>query len=135
MPTAYLSRREEFAAAHRLYSSKLSEEENIETFGKCVNKHGHNYICEIVVAGQINPTTGMVINIVDLKKAMQKAIMNPLDHQDIDETIEFFSNNPSTAENIAVFIWNQMKQEVGELLYEVRLWETPKNLVTYRGED
>lgn len=72
----------------------------------------------------------------DLKNYMNEAIMRPLDHKNLDKDVDFFKTHPSTTENVAVFIWNQMKTVLNkpELLYEVEIWETENNIVTYRGD-
>eukprot|EP00054_Salpingoeca_dolichothecata_P024667 m.168911 g.168911 ORF g.168911 m.168911 type:complete len:203 (+) comp25093_c1_seq1:554-1162(+) len=135
----YLSRTETFAACHRLHSVQLTEEENKQIFGKCnnVNGHGHNYQVDVILRGKINPTTGMVVNLTDLKKYMENAIMDPLDHKNLDKDVDFFKTNPSTCENVAVFIWDNMQAQLREqagLLHEVRVHETAKNIAVYRGE-
>lgn len=135
---AYLTRREHFSASHRLHSQMLNDEENKTLYGKCNNPngHGHNYNVEIVLRGEINPKTGMIMNICDLKRVVKVAVLDQLDHKNIDLDIEYFKEIVSTAENIAVFIWKQMKKTMihPELLYEVKLYETERNIVSYKGE-
>ncbi|KAK4469565.1 hypothetical protein MN116_007105 [Schistosoma mekongi] len=135
----YLTRVESFAACHRLHSYHLSSEENVKTFQKCNNPmgHGHNYKLEITVLGPIDQTTGMVMNMNDLKSIIQEHVLDLLDHKNIDEDVEYFKKNNivSTTENLAVFIWSQLVNIIpNDLLYEVKVWETDKNVVTYRGE-
>jgi len=97
------------------------------------------YIVEVTVRGQVDSTTGMVMNIQDLKVIMDKAIMHTLDHKNIDKDVPFFAETRtvSTTENVSIFIWNELKKhmEHPELLHEVKIWETEKNIVVYRGED
>ncbi|XP_065843418.1 6-pyruvoyl tetrahydrobiopterin synthase-like [Oscarella lobularis] len=133
---AYVTRNQSFSAAHRLHSSALTDEENAKLYGKCNNPngHGHNYRVEITVYGDVDPLTGMVINIADLKIYIEKGIMQNLDHVNIDKDVPYFRTKPSTTENVALFIWEQMKALLGDLLYEVKLWETDKNSVIYRGD-
>ncbi len=137
-PYAYVSRSEHFSACHRLHSNELTDVENRELFGKCnnINGHGHNYELEVVIYGPIDPVTGMVMNITELKQDIEKTVMNQLDHKNIDLDVPYFKNVVSTTENLAVFIWKQLKSimKKPELLCEVRLHETAKNLVVYRGE-
>ncbi|KAI8922511.1 hypothetical protein DFJ77DRAFT_424725 [Powellomyces hirtus] len=137
MPIVYLSRREHFSAAHRLHSPKLSDAENLAIYGKCNHKHGHghNYKVEVVVKGELDPTTGMVLNITELKECMKVAIMDVMDHKNLDMDIEYFHDKPSTAENIAVFMWISLAKILpkGEL-HEIVLHETDNNVVIYRGE-
>lgn len=115
----------------------LSDEENKQIFGKCnhINGHGHNYSVEVSIRGPVDRKTGMVMNLTELKEIMTECIMKPLDHKNIDMDVPFFRTTPSTAENIAVFIWDAMVLllQKPELLYEVKLWETDKNFVTYQG--
>ncbi|XP_013106423.1 6-pyruvoyl tetrahydrobiopterin synthase [Stomoxys calcitrans] len=136
-PVAFLTRKETFSACHRLHSKHLSDAENIEIYGKCNNPngHGHNYTVEVTVRGPIDVRTGMVMNITDLKIAMDGVIFKQLDHKNLDKDVEFFNNTPSTTENLTVFIWDNVRQALKrpELLYEVKIYETDKNSVTYRG--
>ncbi|KAF9418179.1 hypothetical protein BGZ94_009758 [Podila epigama] len=124
---AYVTRIEHFSAAHRLNSVHLSVEENIALYGKCNHDsgHGHNY-------------KGMVINITDLKKTLQTAVMDPCDHRNLDKDVPFFKATPSTTENLAVFLWENIKMHLPPSehyqLYEIKLHETDKNIVVYRGE-
>ncbi|XP_028675130.1 6-pyruvoyl tetrahydrobiopterin synthase [Erpetoichthys calabaricus] len=133
----YISRSETFSASHRLHSKSLSDEENERIFGKCNNPngHGHNYKVEVTVRGEIDPVTGMIINITDLKKYIEMAVMKPLDHKNLDKDVPYFANVVSTAENIAVFIWDSLQKLMEpNLLYEVKVFETDKNIACYRGE-
>ena len=136
-PRVYVTRTTTFSAAHILHSNKLTEKENKEIFGKCNNPngHGHNYKVEVTVFDAVNPITGMVINLTDLKCYMDSAVMNVLDHKNISLDVPYFRDGVvSTVENIAVFIWHQMKAYVGDSLFEVKVYETDKNIATYRGE-
>ncbi|XP_039595612.1 6-pyruvoyl tetrahydrobiopterin synthase [Polypterus senegalus] len=133
----YISRSETFSASHRLHSKSLSDEENERIFGKCNNPngHGHNYKVEVTVRGEIDPVTGMIMNITDLKKCIEMAVMKPLDHKNLDKDVPYFANVVSTAENIAVFIWDSLQKLMEpNLLYEVKVFETDKNIAFYRGE-
>ncbi|XP_060063703.1 6-pyruvoyl tetrahydrobiopterin synthase-like [Ylistrum balloti] len=136
-PVVYISRTESFSACHRLNSSELSKEENKEIYGKCNNPngHGHNYTVEVILRGPVDPVTGMVMNLTDLKKFMNMAIMDVMDHKNIDKDVPYFKNVVSTAENIAVFIWRSLSEHLDPgLLYEVKVYETGKNVAFYRGE-
>ncbi|OQV25058.1 putative 6-pyruvoyl tetrahydrobiopterin synthase [Hypsibius exemplaris] len=134
----YVTRTDHFSAAHRLHSSALSDEENRQIFGKCnhQNGHGHNYKVEVTVKGAVHPTTGMVMNLVDLKEIMRESIMEPMDHKNLDLDVAYFASVASTAENICLFIWDQVVNRLpgGVTLYEVRLYETEKNVAFYRGD-
>ncbi|XP_021368616.1 6-pyruvoyl tetrahydrobiopterin synthase-like [Mizuhopecten yessoensis] len=136
-PIVYISRTESFSACHRLHSTQLSDEENRKIFGKCNNPygHGHNYSVEVILRGPVDPVTGMVMNLTDLKKFMNMAIMDVMDHKNVDKDVPYFKDVVSTAENIAVFIWKSLSQHLESgLLYEVKVHETGKNVAFYRGE-
>ncbi|KAL8173555.1 UNVERIFIED_CONTAM: hypothetical protein K2H54_007733 [Gekko kuhli] len=127
-----------FSASHRLHSKSLSDEENQKLFGKCNNPngHGHNYKVEVTVQGKIDPATGMVINLADLKDYMQEAIMEPLDHKNLDKDVPYFADVVSTTENVAVFIWENLQKRLPKgALYKVKVYETDKNIVVYKGEE
>ncbi|KAG0737785.1 hypothetical protein G6F57_011629 [Rhizopus arrhizus] len=144
-PISYITRTQSFSAAHRLHSPQLSNEENQILYGKCnhPNFHGHNYKVEITLKGEINPITGMVMNLVDLKECIKLAVMDPLDHRNLDLDVAFFSKRPSTTENLAVFIWwnfqyhflrNDTWRSSSAKLYKVKIFETENNIVEYMGE-
>ncbi|XP_045186710.2 6-pyruvoyl tetrahydrobiopterin synthase-like [Mercenaria mercenaria] len=137
LPIVYISRTDSFSACHRLHSNALTEEENRRVFGKCNNPngHGHNYKVEVTVRGPVDPSTGMVMNISDLKTCMEKAFMSTLDHKNLDMDLDYFKDKVSTAENIAVYIWERMTEQLlPGLLYEVKVHETEKNVSIYRGD-
>uniref|UniRef100_A0A1X7T5G0 6-pyruvoyltetrahydropterin synthase n=1 Tax=Amphimedon queenslandica TaxID=400682 RepID=A0A1X7T5G0_AMPQE len=124
-PIAYLSRSLSVSAAHRLCSPHLTEEENISSYGKCYNPngHGHNYTVEVTVKGKVDPSTGMVMNLQELKKAMDVAVAAQLDHKNIDLDVPYFRDQRivSTTENVTVFIWKEMTKSLGSnkhLLYK-----------------
>lgn len=134
----YLTRIESFSAAHRLNSSKLTAEKNLETYGKCnhPNYHGHNYKVEFTITGSVEESTGMLINISELKNIIQEKVLSVLDHKNLDLDVPFFSKTPSTTENLAIFIWQQMESSLpsGVVLYKIKVWETDNNIVEYTGE-
>ncbi|XP_027423145.1 6-pyruvoyl tetrahydrobiopterin synthase-like [Bos indicus x Bos taurus] len=126
-----------FSATHRLHSKSLSNEENLKLFGKCNNPngHGHNYKVVVTVHGEVDPVTGMVMNLTDLKKYMEEAIMKPLDHKNLDLDVPYFADIVSTTENVAVYIWENLQKflPVG-VLYKVKVYKTDSNIVVYKGE-
>lgn len=138
LPIAYLTRRETFSACHRLHSENLSSEDNKTIFGKCNNPngHGHNYVVEVTVKGPVDHDTGMVMNLTDVKKIINESVMKPLDHKNLDKDVPYFKNVVSTTENVAIFIFNSIRSELPNQvsLYEIKVWETEKNIVVYRGE-
>ena len=133
----YITRRETFAAAHRLYKDGLSDKENFEMFGKCSNPnwHGHNYTLEVVVAGEINPTTGFVLDIKHLKEIIHQNVISKVDHKNLNIDTDFMRGLIPTSENIVVSIWKQLADKIpGGKLFSVKLYETENNYFEYRGE-
>lgn len=126
-----------FNSAHRLYNKNWSDEKNQAVFGKCNNPnyHGHNYKMEIWLNGPINPDTGYVIDLGDLKKIIKTEIEDRFDHKNLNlDTEEFKDLNP-TAENIAVVIWQLLRAALPtNLTLKVRLFETERNVVEYTGD-
>ena len=133
---AYVTRRMTFSAGHRLHNDALSAEENKLVFGKCNNPngHGHNFVVEVTVAGEIEPRTGMVYNLRDLKLIMTEVIENGLDHKNLNLDVPALKGVIPTAENLAAAIWRLLEEKLpAGLLDEVRLIETENNFVSYRG--
>jgi 6-pyruvoyltetrahydropterin/6-carboxytetrahydropterin synthase len=132
-----VSRKAHFNAAHRLYRKDWSDAKNNEVFGKCNNPnfHGHNYELIASVTGEINPETGYVIDIKDLKEIIKSEVEDVFDHKNLNlEVSEFKELNP-TAENIVVVIYNKIKAKLdSKLELEVTLYETPRNFVKYSGK-
>lgn len=125
-----------FSAAHRLHSTQLSDEENYSVFGKCNNLHGHghNYELEVTVRGEIDPRTGMILDLGFLMQTVQDEVLDRFDHKHLNEdTSEFQSLNP-TGENIVQVIWGLLRPRLGSHLVRIGLWETPKNCFEYQGE-
>ncbi|XLS28231.1 6-pyruvoyl trahydropterin synthase family protein [Flavobacteriaceae bacterium M23B6Z8] len=129
-------RKAHFNAAHRLFRADYSDEKNKNVFGKCSNPnyHGHNYELIVGVTGEIDPETGFVMDMKELKDLIKEHVEDSFDHKNLNvEVPEFNSLNP-TAENIAVVIWNKLRKHISsKLALEVVLYETPRNFVTYRG--
>lgn len=130
-------RRETFNAAHRLFNSDWSDEKNMEVFGKCSNPnyHGHNYVLETWVEGEIDPETGFVIDLKKLKDLIRNEITERFDHRNLNLDCPEFINLKPTAENIAVVIWNTLRSKLDEKYnLSVRLWETENNVAEYNGK-
>ncbi len=133
---AYVTRRMTFSAGHRLHNDALSAEENRAIYGKCNNPngHGHNFVVEVTVAGEIDPRTGMVFNLRDLKAVMAEVIEQGLDHKNLNLDVPAFKGVIPTAENIAAVLWASLSERLPkDALHEVRLIETENNFVSYRG--
>ncbi|NCS81435.1 MAG: 6-pyruvoyl tetrahydrobiopterin synthase [Ignavibacteria bacterium CG1_02_37_35] len=133
----YVTRREVFSASHRLYNDTLTAEENISLYDKCANSygHGHNFILEVVVCGEIEQKSGYVIDLKILKKIIQDIIIKKVDHHHLNYEVDFLKDIIPTAENICIAFWKELyhKIPVGKL-YSVKLFETENNYVEYRGE-
>ncbi len=128
----YVTRREVFSASHRIYNPRLSDEENFELYGKCSNPngHGHNYELEVTIAGEINPETGYLIDLSELKNIIRKNI-----NKNLNIDVEFLKGKIPTAENILISIWEQLKDKIPNgRLYSIKLYETENNYVEFRGE-
>ncbi|RYH75456.1 6-carboxytetrahydropterin synthase [Flavobacteriaceae bacterium 144Ye] len=131
-----VSRKAHFNAAHRLYRKDWSDEKNADVFGKCSNPnfHGHNYELIVSVTGPINKETGYVIDIQDLKDIIKEEVEDAFDHKNLNVEVEEFKDLNPTAENIAVVIYNKVKLRLNSTLdLEIKLFETPRNFVTYSG--
>ena len=134
----YITRKEHFNAAHKLFNPTWSEEKNNEVFGKCANKnwHGHNYELFVTVKGKINPDTGFVVNLKDLSTLIRKDVTEILDHKNLNLDVEGMPIMPST-ENVAIFIWDILFPKIkamGATLHGIKLYETDSNYVEYFGE-
>ena len=126
--TALVSRRASFNAAHQLRDPDLSADENDRLFGKCANVHGHNYVLEVVVAGEIDPATGYVFDLKALSEIIQRRIIDEVDHCNLNTDVAWLSDRIPTAENLAAAFWERLLPELPEgALHSVRLWETDKN--------
>lgn len=131
-----ISRRETFNAAHRLFREEWSDEKNLEVFGKCShpNYHGHNYVLEVLVEGKIDLLTGFVMDLKDLKTVIHNKVLERFDHRNLNLDCPEFKGIIPTTENIAVVIWNILRENLASHLnIEVRLSETEKNKVYYKG--
>ena len=131
-----VSRKAHFNAAHRLHNKNWTDEKNQKIFGKCnyQNYHGHNYELIVSVTGEINPETGYVIDMGELKKIIKNEIEERLDHKNLNLDIPHFSNTIPSAENICIYIYDILKENIdSQFKLSVRLYETPRNFVEYSG--
>ncbi|MDM1550049.1 6-pyruvoyl trahydropterin synthase family protein [Empedobacter falsenii] len=132
-----VNRKAHFNAAHRLFNKNWSDEQNFEVFGKCSypNYHGHNYEIIVAVKGEVDPETGFVMNLDELRKIIAVEVEDYLDHKNLNVDIEEFKNINPTAENIVILIWNKIRAKLAtDLELKVTLYETPRNFVEYAGE-
>jgi 6-pyruvoyltetrahydropterin/6-carboxytetrahydropterin synthase len=131
-----LGRRYQFAASHRLHSEKLSAEENSRVYGKCNNPHGHghNYVLEINVSGTVDPATGMIVNLTDLDRFVEREVIEAFDHRSLNEEVPAFRGQVPTTENVCIEIYERLKQFTQARLERVRVEETGNNAFEYAGE-
>lgn len=132
----YVTRRETFAASHKLHQENLSDEENSRIYGKCNNKfgHGHNYVLEVVVAGEIDPATGYTLDLKILKTIVRENVVDKLDHHHLNYDVDFMKGIIPTTENLAVAIWKELIDKIpAGKLYSVKIYETENNYVEYKG--
>jgi 6-pyruvoyltetrahydropterin/6-carboxytetrahydropterin synthase len=128
-------RRYRFAASHRLHSEELSEEENSRVFGKCNNPygHGHNYVVEIHVSGPVDAATGMIVNLTDLDRFVEREVIEPFDHKSLNEDVEAFRAKVPTTENLCKEIYERLRGFPLAKLERVRIEETSNNAFEYAG--
>lgn len=137
----YISRKEHFNAAHKLYNPAWSKERNIEVFGPCANDHwhGHNFDLIVTVKGHPDPETGFVVDLKKLSKLIQQEVTNKLDHKNINLDVDFMKDKMASCENLIVEIWKILNRQLPTItkngkLHSLRLYETPRNYVEYFGE-
>lgn len=126
-----------FSAAHRLHSEALSEEENRAVFGKCNNPHGHghNYTLEVTIQGEVDPRSGELMNARLLEAVVHQEVIERFDHKHLNEEVAEFRGLNPTGENIAKVVWDLLRPRLGERLVKVGVWETPKSLFEYTGDE
>lgn len=137
MPRVRVTRHLHFSAGHRLHRPGWDEERNREVFGACSNPagHGHNYDLEVTVEGEVDPETGFVIDLKRLKELVEGMIIDDVDHANLNEDVPWMEGVNPTVENLAVRIWRRLEGRLdGAELASVKLWETDRNVVEYRGE-
>ncbi|MFP3859286.1 MAG: 6-pyruvoyl trahydropterin synthase family protein [Bacteroidales bacterium] len=136
---SYLTRRERFCAAHRLYREEWDDSENYNAFGPCSNPqwHGHNYELYVTVKGEIKPQTGFVVNIKELSKIIREYVIDKIDHKNMNTEVDFMKGRLASTENLAVAVWEQLEgplRVLGVQLYKVRIDETENNYVEFYGK-
>jgi 6-pyruvoyltetrahydropterin/6-carboxytetrahydropterin synthase len=134
----YITRRERFNAAHKLFREEWSDEQNLEIFGKCSNPnwHGHNYELFVTIKGEINPETGFVIDLKELKRIITVYVTDVLDHKNINVDVDFMKGKMASTEVLAVAIFDVLEphvQKEGAILHSIKLYETENNFVEYFG--
>jgi 6-pyruvoyltetrahydropterin/6-carboxytetrahydropterin synthase len=134
----YITRKEHFNSAHRLFRPEYSDEENLRVFGKCSNPlwHGHNYILMVTVKGEPSAETGFVMDLKKLSQIIADKVLEKLDHRNINLEVDFMKGKLASTENLAIGIWNELEPGIrseGALLHSVKLEETENNIVEYFG--
>jgi 6-pyruvoyltetrahydropterin/6-carboxytetrahydropterin synthase len=131
-----LGRRYRFAASHRLHTDQLNEEENARIFGKCANPygHGHNYVLEISVSGDVDPATGMIANLADLDSFVEREVIEVFDCHSLNEDVPAFRKTVPTTENLCIEIFERLKGFPKAKLERVRVQETTNNSFEYAGK-
>lgn len=132
-----LGRRYRFAASHRLHNPDLSEEENCRLYGKCNNPygHGHNYVVEVHVSGEVDPATGMIANLADLDGFVEREVLEPFDHKSLNEDVESFRRVVPTTENLCIEIFRRLQRFPHAKFERVRIEETSNNSFEYSGNN
>ena len=132
-----LGRRYRFSASHRLHTAHLSEEENCRVFGKCANPHGHghNYVVEVAVSGDVDPATGMIANLADLDAFVERHVLEEFDRKSLNEDVPAFRAKVPTTENLCIEIFQRLKSFPKARLERVRVEETGKNSFEYAGDN
>jgi 6-pyruvoyltetrahydropterin/6-carboxytetrahydropterin synthase len=135
MSTFAVTRAYHFSAAHRLASAALSDTENAETYGQCFRQHGHNYVLEVTVAGPLDPTTGMSVDLGMVDAAVKRVVLDRVDHYDLSVTVPDLRDVITTGENLARTFWEWLAAALPPgMLQRVTLVETANNVFEYRGE-
>ena len=134
----YITRRERFNAAHRLFREDFSDEKNLKIFGKCSNRnwHGNNYELFVTLKGEINPETGFLVNLKTLSKLIRETVITKLDHKNINLEVDFMKGKLASTENLAVGIWNELHDKIKALdadLHCIKVSESENNSAEYYG--
>lgn len=136
----YVSRKEHFNAAHKLYNPQWSTEKNVEVFGPCANEnwHGHNFELITTVAGMPDPDTGFVVDLKKLSILIRAEVIDRLDHKNLNLDVDFMKDKMASTEILAIEIWKILEPKISSIskfgkLYSIKLYETPRNFVEYFG--
>ncbi len=132
-----LTKRVTFSASHVLRNPEFDDKTNQDVYGKCSwpRGHGHNYVLEVTVQGEIPEKTGMIIDLKKLKKIIYERVVDKLDHKFLNTDVDFLKEVIPTSENLVVLIWKELEKALEPgMLHELKLWETENNWVVYRGE-
>lgn len=134
----YLTRKCEFSASHFYHNPAFSPEDNRRLFGKCNNPngHGHNYTLEVTVKGKVDPRSGFVVDLKQLKEVMNREVLEALDHRFVNKEVPEFRDQIPTTENLAIYVWRRLESKLRVArLHRVRLYETVDLFVDFYGEE
>ena len=133
----YLTKQFKFCAAHKYWNDKWDYDKNYQVFGDDVRVHGHNYVLDVTVTGDIDPDSGFVCDLQHIKSVVNKYVVDILDHNQIEKDIEWFEGKQPSTENLVLFIWNQISSKIKKptKLYKIKLRETPTIFTEYFGPD
>jgi 6-pyruvoyltetrahydropterin/6-carboxytetrahydropterin synthase len=137
----YVSRKEHFNAAHKLYNPAWTPEKNAEVFGPCANEnwHGHNFDLIVTIKGKPDPLTGFVVDLKKLSGLIRREVIDKLDHKNLNVDVDFMQGKLASCETLVVEIWKILADRLSSItsygqLHCIRLYETPRNYVEYFGE-
>lgn len=137
MPRVRVTRRVHFSAAHRLHNPEFSDERNRAVFGLCNNPnwHGHNYELDITVEGEVEPSTGYVMDLKGLRDVVEETVLVDVDHRNLNVDVPWMAGVIPSTENLVVAIWQRLAPVITDgKLVRLVLWETPRNYVEYAGD-
>jgi 6-pyruvoyltetrahydropterin/6-carboxytetrahydropterin synthase len=139
MSIVYITRKERFNAAHRLFRQEYSDEQNLKVFGKCSNPnwHGHNYTLYVTVKGEVSEETGFVADLKELSRIINEKVIFPLDHRNMNLEVAFMKGKLASTENLVISIWEELETEIkglGATLHSIRVEETENNMAEYFGK-
>jgi 6-pyruvoyltetrahydropterin/6-carboxytetrahydropterin synthase len=132
-----LTRKVEFSSAHYYWNDAWTDEENVRVFGKCANRngHGHNYMLEVTVEGEVDPVSGFVVDLKELKEILEREVVSVYDHRHLNHEVPEFAKRVPTTENIAIAIWERLEGKIPHArLHRVRVYEMADLFADYYGE-
>jgi 6-pyruvoyltetrahydropterin/6-carboxytetrahydropterin synthase len=130
-----LTRAYRFSAGHRLENAALSKEENLRLYGPCSRQHGHNYLLEVTVSGDLDPVTGMSVDLPMIDAVVQTTVLERVDHYDLSATVAALDGVITTGENLARAFWQWLEPALPPgILRRVAITETANNVFEYRGD-
>lgn len=131
----YLTKQFKFCAAHKYWNDKWDNDKNYKVFGDDIKVHGHNYVLDVTIRGEIDPDSGFIVDIQDIKTIVSENVIKVLDHSQIEKDIEWFKGKQPSTENLVIFIWEQIFSKIKKpaKLYKIKLRETPTIFTEYFG--